>query len=286
MSISRTARLLIATSLVAASLAIADSAPQPLVYRFKPGKPLKYKLTADIKGSVPILDNPTPVDIEATLTLTYIATPKTMLADGTSDIAVKVENVEAELLKIPIDLDIDKIRKSLNQTITLSKGGVVKKVTGGGPLPFSVSVPGIDPRRLYTLIFPVVFQQKPVKAGDSWAFKSGLISDEAGSSKFTATLMPVEDKLHPIKEEFTLAIDQKLDKEKKPATADIYKTRKGTIEGSGVLNFDPAAGYFKSGVINLKANIVDDLQVEPEKPEIPKHTETKVNAKVTMELLK
>src|ERR1043166_8001390 len=124
-----------------ATVTLADSAPRPLIYRFTPGKPLKYKLTADIKGSVPILENPTPVDIEATLTLTYIATPKTLLSDGTSDVAVKVENVEAELLKIPIDLDIDKIRKSLNQTVTLSKGGVVKRVTGGGPLPFSVSVP-------------------------------------------------------------------------------------------------------------------------------------------------
>src|ERR1051325_5880113 len=187
LSISRTAKLLAIALLVIAGLAIADSPPQPLVYRFKPGKPLKYKLTADIKGSVPILDNPTPVDIEATLTLTYSATPKTLLADGTSDVAVKVENVEAELLKIPIDLDIDKIRKSLNQTITLSRGGVVKKVTGGGPLPFSVSVPGVDPRRLYTLIFPVVFQQRAVKPGDSWTFKSGLISDEAGTVKFTAT---------------------------------------------------------------------------------------------------
>jgi hypothetical protein len=263
---------------------MADSAPQPLIYRFKPGKPLKYKLKADIKGTIPIADSITPIDIEATLTLTYIATPKTLLADGTSDVAVRVENAEAELLKIPIDLDLDGIRKALNQTITLSKNGVVKKVTGGGPLPFSVRVPGVDPTRLYTLIFPIVFQSRPVKAGDSWVFKSGLVSDEAARAKFTATVLPQQDSLNPIREDLTMSIDQKLDKDKKPVTSDVYRTRKGKIEGSGVLNFDPAAGYFRSGAINLKVNIVEDLLIEPEKPETPKHVETKVDAKVTMEL--
>ncbi len=160
-----------------------------LRYHLNPGESLRYKLTADIHGSVPILDSPTPTDLNAAVRIVYVATPRTRLADGTMDVEFKVESAEIEIEKIPFPIPEEQAQQILNQTVSLIPTGEVKRVKAGAPLPFGVSIPGVDPKRLYALLFPIVFQSTPVKTGDKWNFKSELLGGQGAAPVFTATLL-------------------------------------------------------------------------------------------------
>lgn len=277
----------------------ADTSPQLLSYRWSPDKPLTYKITANIKGSLPILDSPEPVDLKAVLTLVYSATPRAVLKDGSASVEFRVVSADAEIADIPFPIPLEEAQKVLDQKVTIEKTGEVKKVQGGEPLPFSLSIPGVDPKRLYTMLFPIVFPNSPVRPGDTWSYKSELLGEE-GSPQFSATLLPASapppdrragDRPDAgaalrLRQNFSMNVDQKLDEEKKPVQsgAEAYRTRKGRIQGSGTYTFHRARGIITSGEVNVSADIVEDLLGEPKTPEEPKKVVSKVNAKVTIEL--
>lgn len=261
-----------------------------LFYQLVPGKTLRYKLTARIKGTIPLLGTPTPID-NGVISLVYAATPKTVLADGAADVDLKVESVDVELEGLPVPIGLEDAEKVLNQTVTFSRTGEVKKITGGGPLPFGVSIPGVDPKRLYSLLFPVVFPTTPVKPGDTWPYRSELLGGQKNKPAFTATFLPDDQQnsdpsLARIKTDFTLNVDQLFDADHKPVTdANLaHRAIKGKIAGGGVLTFDTAAGRFTKGQLNIKADISDDLAGKPQTPDEPKQIPSKVDAVVTVEL--
>src|SRR5207249_2369220 len=132
----------------------------------------------------------------------------------------------------------------------------VNRIAGGGPLPFNVSIPGVDPKRMYALIFPVVFHNRPVKPGDTWTYSSELLGGEGAKPQFTATVLKPDDEggkndVTRIREVVSMIVDQRLDAEKHPVKEGgaVHKTRKGKIEGSGVLNFSREQGRFTRGVM-------------------------------------
>lgn len=263
---------------------------QALAYRMTPGKTLRYKLTADVHASAPIMESPKPIDFHAVINVVYLATPKTLLADGTSDVELVVESADAELEQIPLPFSVEDAQKFLNQTITIARNGEVKRVAGGQGPPFNVSIPGVDPTRLYALLFPVVFRNSPVKPGDKWTFKSALVEGQGRNDpKFVALMLPrdsADSAAIPIREEFTLKVDQRLDENKKPVVggAKPYRTRKGTITGSGTLSFNAEQGQFAKGVVDIKANVAEALLGEPKSADEPKTMVSTVNARVTVEL--
>lgn len=271
-----------------------DHAPVKLAYRLTPGKPLNYKLVANIKAHAPILDNPEPSDIEGSLTIVYNATPKTLLADGTSDLDLKVSSAQLFLGtgkdKFEFPIPFETVEKMLNQTVTITKLGEITKTTGGGEAPFSVSIPGIDPTKLYAMMFPVVFKPAPVKAGDSWDFKNGFLGGQSAKPSFSVTVLPTDASaasLTRLDEKFSLPVDMKLDKEKKPIkpTEQPYRTRKGSITGTGKLDFDNTAGRLKKGSFKIQADVVEKLVGEPTMPDEPKEITTKVNVDVNVDLI-
>ena len=308
-----------AASLFTPSLSFAADPPsyapaKILAYKLTPGETLRYSLRADIKGSIPILDSPEPMDLTAVIKMTYLATPKTRLADGTMDVEFKVENVELEVAKIPFPVPEDQARDILNQIITMASSGEVLKTQEGKPLPFGVSIPGVDPKRLYALLFPIVFPRKAVREGETWKFNSELLGGPGSNPTFSATMLknngitkpskPAKPKgkgktadngplLPPgdgsgirLQEDFKMAVNQRVTAEKKPATgpADTHRTRIGNIQGKGEFNFDREQGRMTLGVVNISANIIDDLVGKPLTADEPKHLVSKVDAKVTVEL--
>ena len=296
----------------------AIAAPEPaapafrLSYALKPGESLRYKLTADIRYNGPILDNPEPVDWHILINLIYRATPKVRLADGAADVEFRAESADVEVEKVPLPLDIKQVQEVLDQTATLTSAGEVKRIVTGKQVPFNVSVPGVDPKRLFLLLFPIVFQAQPVRVGDNWSFQSGLLGGEGANASFSATVLPLRDApaasrgrakpktrsssgsrqpnamsaLTRLGEDFQMPVDQKLDAERKPVTGDAepYRTRQGKIEGHGVFDFDRTLGRFTSGVVNIKADIVDRLVGKPASEDEPKQVASKVDARVTLEL--
>jgi hypothetical protein len=173
----------------------------------------------------------------------------------------------------------------------MSQTGEVKRTPAGAPLPFGVSIPGIDPKRLYALLFPIVFREKAVKPGDSWPFKSELLGGQGAEPKFTAQWLPEsvgggKPDVAQISQQFTMGVDQKLDKDKKPIKdgAVIRYTRQGKISGTGLVNFDRARGLVETGTVTIKADVTEDQVGAPDKEDQPKRMVSKVEAKVRVQL--
>ncbi len=287
---SNIAALVLAGFLLTTNGVKADAPARVLAYQMKPGQTQRYKLTATIKANMPFLESITPVDLDVVISLVYLATPKTLLADGTSDVECKVDSVDVTLATIPFPIAVEDVQKILNQTITIAQSGEIKKAGGGGPPPINVSIPGVDPTRLYALLYPVVFQQRPVKPGDTWSFKSNLLAGEGAAPSFKATILPPQDGdtegVTRLRETLSMKVDQKLDGDKKPVVGNkpVHRTRKGAIEGEGDLQFSASEGRFTKSVVKLKANIVEKLLGKPSKPDEPKEVTSKVAATVTVEL--
>jgi hypothetical protein len=258
-----------------------------------PGQAQRYNLKADIKASVPVFDSPTPIALEALIEVVYIAKPKTQLADGTADVDLEIDSASLMIGapgvdKIPFPIELDQVREILNQQVTITKLGEVKKTKGGGDLPFGVSIPGVDPKRLYALLFPVVFQAGPVKVGDTWKFTSELLGGPGAQPSFTATVLPSDNgsAAVKIKETFDMKVNQAIDEKKKPVTDGkmVHRRKQGAIQGTGTLSFDPGLGLFTKSVVDIKANINDTLVGKPTSMDEPKQILSKVDAKVTVEL--
>jgi hypothetical protein len=272
-----------------------DSKPASLAYRLTPGQPLCYRLVANIKAHMPFLDSPKPIDLEGALTVVYLASPKTLLADGTSDVELTVDSAELMLGsgkdRFPFPIPFEDIQKMLNQTVTITRLGEIKKVSGGGPPPFSISIPGIDPTRLYAMLFPVVFRPGPVKTGDRWTFKNDFLGGASAKPLFTVTVLPLglgdTGASTRLEEKFSLPVDMKLDKDKKPITdgSSAHRTRKGIIGGSGKLIFNNADGCFRKSSFNIRADVTERLVGVPAIPDEPKEIVTAVKVEVSVDLL-
>ena len=258
----------------------------------EPKEPLKYKLSAAIKGKIPLGDAAESNDVTATLNFTYTALPKTRLADGVSDVEFAVSDVAFEVEKFPITVPDDMARKLLNMTVTLANNGEVVKVQSKpGDIPFSISVPGVDPKRPNALLFPIVFQKIPVKVGDTWDYKSELLGGSGTNPKFSATYLPAvgagSSNNARLKQQFEMAVDQKVNADKKPVTADaeVHRSRTGKIDGDGIYVFDTQKGRVTHGEVTIRANIKDDLVGKPLNEEEPKQLISDVQAKVTIDLV-
>jgi hypothetical protein len=271
----------------------ADPGRRVLSYQFQTDEILRYKLTANIQGTFPIADGAAPSNLHAVITLIYQARPRLLLADGSADVDFKVESAEVEVENIPLPLPTDQVQSILNQSVTFSKTGEVLQVHEGAPLPFHMSIPGVDPKRLYVLLFPVVFKDQPVKPGDSWQYKSELLGGEGAKPTFKATILP-PDPASPEQEtctrighKFHMAINQTLNAEKKPVTNGTapHRWRRGHIHGSGTFQFNPMRGVFTQGNVHITAEITDKLVGKPRTPDEPRKLVSKVDAKLMVELL-
>lgn len=263
-----------------------------MVYRWSPGKTTRYRLIADLSGSMPIMGSAEPVDLEAVLTVIYRVTPRKVEKDGAAVVEFRVESAEAEVVGIPLSVPMEDARKTLDRTVTFAPTGEVTHVEAGPPLPFALTIPGVDPQRLYTLVCPVVFPSRPVAVGDAWDYRSELLGSEGAPAKFRATVVrpPTAAAQRAgelrIAEEFTMDVNQTLDADRKavptagtlsepapePAEAKpvgaASRTRKGTINGAGVMVFDPVGGSLLRGHLTIQATITEKALGEPAPDEV------------------
>jgi len=293
---------IVAAAAVIASLAGPASGRQsaPMAYRWEAGKASRLKLVANLSGALPILGNVEPVELDAVLTIVYRATPlgpiKAEVAAPAgaapsgpppTRVEFRVETAEAEVAGIPLSVPMEDARKVLDRTVTFARSGEVVRVEGGSPLPFALTIPGVDPQRLYTLLCPVVFPAHPVAVGDSWDFRSELLGSEGAPARFKgAVLAPAAGSIAPPKElrvgeEFTMDVDQRLDKDKKPVEAGVeaHRSRTGAIKGAGVMVFEPSAGRLLRGHLTIQAQITEKVLGEPA-PDEPAETVSRVKAVV------
>lgn len=284
------ARLTLVLLLSAIALTPALAQGTLMRYRWTTGKPYRLLLNADLKGSLPILGSDDPVDLEAKLFVVYRVTPKRTEPDGSTVLVFKVENAEADVAGIPLPIPMEDAAKVLDRTVTFAPTGAVLRVEGGGELPFALSIPGVDPQRLYSLVCPVVFPEQPVAAGDRWPFESKLLGEEGAPAHFSASVVQTPTgktgtaaELR-VTEEFSMDVDQALNAEKKPVAEgeEPARTRKGSIKGNGVLVFDPGAGGLLRGWLKIDANIAERVLAGDGNAE-PRETLSKVEAVIRIQ---
>lgn len=270
----------------------AAAAGVPLAYKWKTGSVLRYKLKADLKGSLPLFGNPEPVQLEGTLTFGYQAKVLQVKPDGSADVALRADSAEALIAGIPISVPDADVHKILDQTVTFSRTGEVLSRTDVKPLNIGVTIPGVDPQRLYTLLVPIVFPPTAPAANDQWDFKSDLLGAEGNPAPFRATLSSVPvagvaPRQAVVGSTFHMDVLRRTDVAGKEVqgTEGAVRERKGGIDGTGKTTFDVDRGLMKRSEVKLVARMTDTRLVESTDPNDPKQVAINIDANIVAELL-
>ncbi|MCL5283911.1 MAG: hypothetical protein M1330_04265 [Armatimonadetes bacterium] len=264
--------------------AAAAAKPITLQYHWSAGQTLRYQITANLNGSLPLFGEPTPQPVQAKIVLTYLTKVTNVASDGTATLKIKVTSATLEIEDTPFDVPLDTVRKYLDVTTDISPSGAITNEKSGQSIPQGYNMPGFDPKRLFLLMFPVVFQSTPVNPGDTWEFPGQLIGGGA-TKKFEATLGPSSKvgqyKTTNINETFTVSIDQSLDSTGHPAdnSNPPSQTRKGEVTGDAHLQFAPKEGRLIQAEMSFTAHLVTQTLSTPDK------VKSSLKAKVMVQLL-
>ncbi len=222
-----------------------------LAYEFKPGSTHRYSVTAILNGHIPPFSHPGEPPIHVRARFTYIANVK-KVDDKGAQVEFTVDSADLGFLekdpgpngKIPPDaelvwpISLPEVQQRLNVTATLRPDGSVASVEGGSGMPIQIDV-GFDLRKLFLLMLPVTFPDKPVRINDTWTFTDGLLGNKPGKVSYTGRLVniaPIARSLQfRVHQDAQAMIDDRHDKAGKLTTSDIdavdSTTGKVTVTG-------------------------------------------------------
>ena len=160
-------------------------------------------MDAIFSGQIPKLSEP-GTDAHIKAELYYSATVLKHDAKGTSvAFAVEAENLSF-LTKdpgpnvkpdpddeLPFPLPLAQIQSYLNVTAVLRPDGSIADITGGNNDPVKVDV-GVDLRKLFLLMLPVVMPDHPVKPGQTWSFDDGFLGKKPGRTTYIGKMDGVQ----------------------------------------------------------------------------------------------
>ncbi len=181
----------------------AASRPAQLAYDFKPGATYHYKVTGFFTGHFPPFSQPGSPPINLKAQLEYSATVKKRDDKG-AEVDFVVDAADVSLLEkepgpdgkidpnseIPFPLPLAQVQQTLNVTAVLRPDGSVASVQGGNAPPVRIDL-GLDLRKLFLLIMPVTFPDRPLHVNDSWNFQDGVLGNKPGKVSYTAHLLDV-----------------------------------------------------------------------------------------------
>jgi hypothetical protein len=279
--LTRTAALVIA--LAAGVSAIAAPAAPHLQYRWTANQPSRYRLIAKVRFAAAGETDP----VSASATLVYRVKPQRAAAKGATPLELAYESLDTLLLGQPIAVSDDQARKTLNKHIALAPTGEVVQAPKPptGKIDF---IPGVQPDRLYALLFPVVFPNRSVKPGDTWTYRSALLGTDAAPAPFTAQVAGTVSSrgLVEVRMQFGMDVNVAMNKDGKPVAEGepAILTRKGRIDGSGRCFFDSVRGRLDHGSLSLKADITETrVTAKPEAP--PETIQNRVDATISIALM-
>ncbi len=268
-----------------------------LFYGFEQGKVYHYKVIAVFSGQIPKLSEP-GTDVHIKAELYYSATVTKKDGKGTT-IAFAVDTETLSFLakepgadmkinpddELPFPLPLAQVQGFLNVTAVLRPDGSIAEVSGGNNNPIKIDV-GVDLRKLFVLMLPVVFADRAVATGTTWNFDEGFLGKKAGHTTYTAKLDDVKydavKSLFKVSQVAKSTVLDKIDKEGN-STPDP-KLQVGSIIGevsaTGIMNFGasklPAAvgsntsaayaGRLVSGNMSLSVALKRTMP-DPEHPE-------------------
>lgn len=285
-----------------------------LAYNLKPGDTFRYRITGIFRGNFPPFAQPgnPPANLKAVLE--YIATVKKQDDKG-AEIFFEVDVADLSLLEkepgpdgkidpedeIPFPIPVSQAQKTLNVTALIRPDGSVASVTNNDSAPIRAEL-GIDLRKLFLLILPVTFPDKPLQINDEWTHNDGVLGQKPGKITYRNRLLAVA----PAAKNLTFrvehnAVSQIADKKDRDGkliedAENAVETTTGTATVKGTLLFQtPAApaspnaadtrtGRLQKGQLTLNANLVH-VAPNPEKPEEKLASNIEVMARLTVQAI-
>jgi len=194
-----------ATSHTTAKASTADvTLPAQLSYGFDQGRVYHYKVDAIFSGQIPKLSEPGS-DAHIKAELYYSATVLKRDAKGTS-VAFAVEGENLSFLtkdpgpneklspddELPFPLPLAQVQGYLNVTALLRPDGSIAEITGGNNDPVKIDV-GVDLRKLFVLMLPVILPNHSVKPGQTWTFDEGFLGKKPGHTTYIGKMVGVRE---------------------------------------------------------------------------------------------
>lgn len=302
-------------SVKAAAVKTAPALPAVrLAYNLKPGDTFRYRITGIFHGNFPPFAQPgnPPANLKAVLE--YIATVKKQDDKG-AEIFFEVDVADLSLLEkepgpdgkidpedeIPFPIPVSQAQKTLNVTALIRPDGSVANVTNSDNAPIRAEL-GIDLRKLFLLILPVTFPDKPLQVNDEWTHNDGVLGQKAGKITYHNRLLEVapaaKNLTFRVQHAAESQIADKKDKDGKliedAANAVESTTGKATVNGTLLFQTPtaPAApnaadkriGRLQKGQLTLNANLVH-IAPNPEKPEEKLTSNIEVKARLTVQAI-
>jgi hypothetical protein len=279
--------------------------PAQLSYGFEAGKVYHYKVDAIFSGQIPKLSEP-GTDAHIKAELYYSATVIKHDASGAKiAFAVEAENLSF-LTKdpgpngklgpddvLPFPLPLAQVQGYLNVTALLRPDGSIAEVTGGNNDPVKIDV-GVDLRKLFVLMLPVILPDHAVKPGQTWNFDEGFLGKKPGRTSYVGKMVGVREDstrvVFELSQSAKSTVNDNLDKEgNSTQTAKLQVgTITGTVSAEGSMNFGaskPIGGdHAKPGTYTgklISGNMTLSVALSRTMPD-PDHPDKKVVDPITV----
>ncbi len=288
------------------------AAPKPaaarLAYDLTPGSAHHYKVTAIFTGHFPPFTQPGGQPVSLRVLLGYNAAVK-KADDKGAEVEFTVDSAEIDLLEkdpgpngkidpdsvAPWPIALQEVQQRLNVTALLRPDGSIASIEGGSAMPVQINL-GIDLRKLFLLVMPVTFPDKPVKINDTWTFTDGLLGNQPGKVTYSGTLTQIDPTdrqlLFHIRQDAQAAINDKHDKGGKLTdnAADAVDQTTGKVTVTGDLLFaapnaavraDRCLGRLTRGHLVMNALLTRKRTApDPDHPEDPATSNIDVQARL------
>ena len=284
-----------------------------MAYDFKVGETRRFKVTGLFTGHFPPFAQPGSAPVNLLAELVYAATVKSQDAKG-AEVAFTVEAADINILQkdpgpdgkidpneeLPFPLPLSDVKNSLDVVALMKRDGSVAEIRNGSGKGVAVKINfGIDPRKLFLLIFPVTFPDRALAANDTWTFDDGLLGHNPGKTTYSARIdgvTPGKKMMeYRVGEEVNSTVDDKIDKEGNPAQKpeDAVGNISGTVTATGNVSFlaptmtaaqagRVGGGRVTQGKINLTVALKRTLP-DPDQPDKQQEVPIDVKARLTVQ---
>lgn len=177
--------LLVHTAAVAQPAPV-QTTPQLFRYRFEPGAAAKYRVSAQMSGTLPLFGG-LPVE-KVLLDMTVVLKARQVRPDGNVELGIDVEAFKAEMDGQALPLPVDRLRASVRDLVYVvtTQGELVER-KGGSTMPFNIPIPGVEASQLPLLVLQLVFPREPISTGQEWSYSRAMTTIAGDApAQFTA----------------------------------------------------------------------------------------------------
>lgn len=183
----------------------APAATGPLLtYALQPGSVMHYLVTAYFDGHFPPFDQPGDPPVHLLAHMEYVAHVGQPQQDGLP-VDFTVTKVDMQLLQkevpigakvdpkqvVPFPIELEQAQKALNTSVVLRPDGSIARILTAPNNMVRVNV-GIDLRKLFMIVMPVILPNSAVTLGMSWTSKEGVIGTAPAQVAYTNKLSAMQ----------------------------------------------------------------------------------------------